>query len=261
MYDLSGKVAIVTGAAQGIGRSIALELAAQGADLLVTDIQEHKVSEVAKEIKNTGQKSVHMAVDVTVAIQVHSMVERVISEFGRIDILINNAGGSGNIGIKDIEDVSEKTWLDQIALNLTGAFLCCQSVTPHMKAQGSGRIVNLSSYTSQGTFGDLTTTGARLPYAAAKSGILGLTHQLAKDLGPDGIYVNAVMPGLILTEPGARVRQRYELLDEETQQRMTQAIPLGRAGTPDEVAKAVVFLASDDASYITGSVLEVTGGS
>jgi len=258
---LMGKIAIVTGAAQGIGRSIALDLASEGAHVLVSDIQDQKISEVAQEIKNMGQRSMHMAVDVTVIEQVKYMAKSAKSEFGRIDILVNNAGGSGNIGIKNIEEVTEKIWIDQLSLNLSATFLCCQAIVPYMKEQNSGRIVNLSSFTSKGTFGDLTTTGARIPYAAAKSGIIGLTYQLAKDLGPDGIYVNAVMPGLIVTEPGARVRERYDVLNEETQKNMDQAIPLGRAGKPDEVAKAVTFLSSDDASYITGTVLEVTGGS
>tara|TARA_B100000029_G_scaffold516599_1_gene631602 strand:- start:1871 stop:2653 length:783 start_codon:yes stop_codon:yes gene_type:complete len=258
---LKGKVAIVTGAAQGIGRSIALELASAGACVVVSDIQDKKISDVAQEIRNIGQQSLHMVADVTVIEQVEQMVKGAIAEFGRVDILVNNAGGSGNIAIKDIEEVPEHIWIDQLSLNLSATFLCSQAVVPYMKEQNYGKIVNLSSYTSKGTFGDLTTTGARIPYAAAKSGIIGLTNQLAKDLGPNGIYVNAVMPGLIVTEQGARVRERYDVLNEETQRNMNSAIPLGRAGKPEEVAKAVVFLASDDASYITGTVLEITGGS
>ena len=130
---LMGKIAIVTGAAQGIGRSIALDLASEGAHVLVSDIQDQKVSEVAQEIKSMGQRSMHMTVDGTGLEQVEDMAKSAKSEFGRIDILVNNAGGSGNIGIKNIEEVPEKIWIDQISLNLSATFLCCQAIVPYMK--------------------------------------------------------------------------------------------------------------------------------
>ena len=254
------KAAIITGAAQGIGRSIALELASEGADMLLADIQGEKVASVAAEIGEQGRKAISMQLDATVNEQVEAMVRRAIEAFGKVDILVNDAGGSGYEGILRIEDVTEGAWDASVDLNLKSAFLACRAVVPHMRERGYGRIVNISSSSAKGTFGDLTTSAIRLPYAAAKSGIIGFTYQLAKDVARSGIYVNAVMPGFILTEAGARVHGRYEALPKDTQDAMAEGIPLGRGGRPEEIAKAVSFLASDDASYITGTVLEVTGG-
>ncbi|MFP6678533.1 MAG: SDR family NAD(P)-dependent oxidoreductase [Dehalococcoidia bacterium] len=257
---LEGKTAIVTGAAQGIGRAVAGDLADKGVSLLLADIQAAKVESVAAEIRAAGGKALATPVDVTDSSSVANMVELALSELGVIDILVNDAGGSGTEGVLHIEEVSEDRWDAQVDLNLKGAFLCCKAVVPHMRKRRYGRIVNLSSSNAKGHFGPLNTSGIRLPYAAAKAGIIGLTAQLARDLGRSGVYVNAVLPGLILTEEGARVRGRYEELKQTSQEAMAEAIPLGRPGTAGEVAKAVSFLASDDASYITGTVVEVTGG-
>ena len=257
---LESKIAIVTGAAQGLGRAIALQFAAEGADMLLADIQEQKVTQVAGEVGELGRNAVATRVDVTQAADVELMVNRAMEAFGRVDILVNDAGGSGNVGVQHIEDVSADARDATVDLNLKGVFLCCRAVVPQMRRQGHGRIVNISSSSAKGAFGPLTTSAVRLPYAAAKSGVIGFTYQLAKDLARDGIYVNAVLPGFILTESGARVRGRYEHLSREEQEGMAEAVPLGRPGRPDEVAKAVLFLASDEASYTTGAILEVTGG-
>ena len=258
--SFEGKTAIITGSAQGIGRAVALEFAERGANLLLADIQSAKVESVAAEIRASGSKATATAVDVTDSNSVASMVELALSEFKQVDILVNDAGGSGTEGVLRIEEVSEDRWDAQVDLNLKGAFLCCKAIVPHMRRRGSGRIVNLSSSNAKGHFGPLNTSGIRLPYAAAKAGIIGLTAQLARDLGRSGIYVNCVLPGFILTEEGARVRGRYEELQRASQEAMAEAVPLGRPGRAEEVAKAVAFMASDDASYITGTVLDVTGG-
>ncbi len=257
---MEGRIAIITGAAQGIGRSIALEFASQGADMLLSDVQGDKVEQTTAMVGEQGRKAIPLASDATRANDVEAMVQQALDAFGRVDILVNNAGGSGNLGIQHIEDVTEEAWDVSVDLNLNAAFLACRTIVPHMRTHGYGRIVNISSSSAKGSFGSLGTSAIRLPYAAAKSGILGFTHQLAKDVAPDGIYVNAVMPGAILTEQGARGHSRFEGLSREAQDSMVRTIPLGRLGRADEVAKAVSFLASDDASYITGAVLEVTGG-
>ena len=257
---LEGRTAIITGAAQGLGRSIALEFADQGAEMLLADIRSEKVAAVASEVGERGGNAVSISVDVTSAEDVESMVRKALDTFGRIDVLVNDAGGSGTVGIQHIEDVTEDMWDSIVDLNLKSAFLCCKAVAPHMRARQSGRIVNISSSSAKGHFGPLGTSAIRLPYAAAKSGIIGFTYQLAKDLAPDGIYVNAVMPGFILTEDGARVNDRYQDLSADEQADMVRNVPLGRAGTPEEIARAVSFLASDEASFTTGTVLEVTGG-
>ena len=189
------------------------------------------------------------------------MVRAAVEAFGRVDILVNNAGGSGTVGAADIEETSAELWDQVLATNLTGTFLCCRAVVPHMKARRYGRIVNFSSVAVRGSFGPLLTVGARLPYCAAKAGVQALTYQLAKDLGPWNITVNVVVPGFTLTEPGARVHGQFADLTDEERRALVAPIPLGRPGQPGDVAWAVQFLAADESGYVSGATLEVSGAS
>ncbi len=258
--SLDGKVAIVTGAAQGIGKAIASLLAERGAMVVASDVQGDKVAKAVLDFDAPAENLASVATDVTDSAQVAKMVDLALKRFGRVDILVNNAGGSGTVGIDHIEDVTDEL-LDQVTdRNFKSAFLCCRAVAPHMKAQGSGRIVNFSSVSAKGTFGPRGPSAARLPYAGAKAGVVGLTNQLAKDLGPFGITVNAIMPGFILTESDARVAQRYNDLSNEEQEQQVAGIPLGRPGTAEEVAAVAAFLCSDEASYVSGATIEVSGG-
>ena len=257
--EFEGKAAIVTGAAQGIGGAIARELVSKGAKVLVCDVQAEKVESVAAQIREEGGEAVAFGADLTASNQVNEMVQRAVEAFGKIDILVNNAGGSGNVGIDQIEEVDDDLWDFIIDSNLKSAFLCCRAATPHMKEKGYGKIVNFSSGSAKGTFGPRGTSAARLPYAGAKAGIDGFTKQLAKDLAPWGINVNAIMPGFILTEAEARVARRYGDLSEQEQKDMWARVPMGRPGRPEEIAKVVAFLASDDASFVSGAIVEVTG--
>jgi 3-oxoacyl-[acyl-carrier protein] reductase len=259
-FRLDGKVALVTGAAQGIGRAVAEALGGAGARLIVSDLQTEKLTRLVAELTGRGYSVVGTAVDVTRTAQVEHMVQQGLSAFGQLDILVNNAGGSGNVGIEQIEDVTEELWDTIVNANFKSAYLCCRAVVPHMKIRQQGSIINFSSMSAKGAFGALGTSAVRLPYAGAKAGIMGFTSQLAKDLGPYGIRVNAVMPGFILTQPDARVAQRYEVLSVAEQAAMLQPIPLGRPGRPEEVAAVVLFLASNAASYVSGATIEVNGG-
>jgi NAD(P)-dependent dehydrogenase (short-subunit alcohol dehydrogenase family) len=259
-FSLAGKVALVTGAAQGIGRAIAEAFVAAGARLVISDRQAEKLAHTATALTSQGYEVISVPADVTYAGQVHEMVEHGLGVYGALDILVNNAGGSGNIGVDDIEDVSEELWDEIVDTNLKSAYLCSRAVVPHMKARRQGSIINFSSMSAKGAFGARGTSAARLPYAGAKAGVIGLTSQLAKDLGPFGIRVNAVMPGFILTQPDARVAQRYQELSAAEQAAMTAAVPLRRPGRPEEVAAVVLFLASPAASYVSGSIIEVNGG-
>ena len=258
--SLDGKVAIVTGAAQGIGKAIARLLAERGAMVVASDLQGEKVAKAVLEFDAPAENLLSVETDVTDSAQVSKMVDLALERFGCVDILVNNAGGSGTVGVDHIEDVTDEL-LDQITnRNFRSAFLCCREVAPHMKATGSGRIVNFSSVSAKGSFGPRGPSAARLPYAGAKAGIVGFTNQLAKDLGPFGITVNAIMPGFILTESDARVAQRYNVLSKEEQEQQVAGIPLGRPGTAEEVAAVAAFLCSDDASYVSGATIEVSGG-
>jgi 3-oxoacyl-[acyl-carrier protein] reductase len=187
------------------------------------------------------------------------MIEAALGAYGAIDILVNNAGGSGRTNASEIEAVTDEIWDDVIALNLRSTFLCCRAAVPHMKQRGYGRIVNLSSGIARGTGRVAGTAGAVLPYASAKAGILGLTFTLAKMVAQSGITVNAVVPGFVLTEPGARVRNWFDGLPAEAQKALVGRTSMGRAGEPAEVANAIVFLASAEASFVSGTAFEVSG--
>jgi NAD(P)-dependent dehydrogenase (short-subunit alcohol dehydrogenase family) len=251
--------AIVTGAAQGLGLAIARALAEGGARVLLSDIQAAKVEAAARELPGGPERHVAMAADVTSAEHVEAMVAAAVAKLGGVDILVNNAGGSGTVGVADIEATSEELWDRIVDTNLKGTFLCSRAVIPRMKAQRHGRIVNFSSVSARGTFGPLLTTGARIPYCAAKAGVEGLTYQLAKDLGPWNITVNVVVPGFTLTEPGARVHRQFTELSQDEQRALVTPIPAGRPGEPRDIAWVVRFLASDESSYVSGATLEVSG--
>jgi 3-oxoacyl-[acyl-carrier protein] reductase len=246
--DLTGQVAIVTGAARGIGQACAWALATVGADLVTADLGPSEVT--LARLQQLGRRSLDVPTDVTQSDSVRRLVERVISEFGRIDILVNNAGTLARVGV---EDTSDALWDRDINTTLRGTFYCIQAVLPHMKQRQCGKIVSISSVS--GKIGGVASraagsaTGRSGPaYAAAKAGVLALTKWVAKDVGREGIYVNAVAPGGIDTE----MTRGYDYGVEN--------IPIPRMGRPEDVAQAVVFLASQMSNYITGAVLDVNGG-
>lgn len=247
---LQGKTAIVTGSSRGIGRTIAMRMAREGAQVTVNG-RNQDVEAVAETIRATGGRALPVLGDVTEERAVQRMVEETLRAFGSIDILVNTAGGGGPP--TPLEKIEPRDWEKEIRVNLTGAFLCSRAVIGKMKEQRYGRIINISSQA-----GRSGSELAGITYASAKAGLLGFTRQLARQVGPYGILVNAVAPGVILS--GERIEKKWRERSEEERQEMLQAIPLGRLGGPEEVAAVVVFLASDEASYITGAVVDVNGG-
>jgi NAD(P)-dependent dehydrogenase (short-subunit alcohol dehydrogenase family) len=250
---LKDKVAIVTGAAQGIGQAIAMRFAREGAHVAVCDINAEGIKKVSQDILTLGQKSLWFEVDVTNSSQVDGMVKKIAGTFGRIDILVNNAGGGFNTPNK-LEEVTDEIWHKVVDVNLKGAFICSRAIAPYMKKQKSGRIINISS--KAGRYGS-EVAGAH--YTSAKAGVTGLTRQLAKDLGHFGITANAIAPGQVLSGPRAE-KLWMERRTEEERQATIRAIPLGRLPTVDEQASVVFFLASDDANYVSGVTIDVNGG-
>ncbi|MBM4352002.1 MAG: SDR family oxidoreductase [Deltaproteobacteria bacterium] len=241
---LKDKKAIVTGAGQGIGKAIVLKMAQEGADVVVVEWNHETGIQTQKEIEALGRRCLFFAVDVGDRRQIEKMIAEVLIAFGRIDILVNNAGFDrpGNL-LK----TKEEDWDAVLNVHLKGTLNCIQAVVPHMIEKGYGKIINLSSvWGKRGAVSEIS-------YSTAKAGIIGLTKSVARELGRHQINVNAVLPGFILTPTVSRMAEKYRnIIIENT--------PLKRAGQPEEVANVVAFLASDEASFVNGAEVEVSGG-
>ena len=244
MTDLQGHVALVTGASQGIGRACALELATRGATVALAARNEQKLGEVSSEITAAGGQAAVFKMDVANEEEIKAAIKAVIGQLGKIDILVNNAGITHD---QLVLRMKRADWDSVINTNLTSAYLCTQAVLSSMMKQRWGRIINIAS-----VFGQMGQVG-QANYASSKAGLIGLTMAIAREVGSRNITVNAVAPGFIETAMTAD-------LPEELKKKVDTMIPLGRPGRDVEVAKAVAFLASEDASYITGHVLNVNGG-
>jgi len=242
--SLSGRVALVTGASQGIGRACAIKLANAGATIALVARNQEKLNELAKQITDGGGKAVAFVLDVADEEQIRSVFKAAIAQVGKIDILLNNAGITRD---QLVMRMKRADWDTVLNTNLTSAYLCIQQVISSMLKQRWGRIINIASI-----FGQMGQAG-QANYASSKAGLIGLTMAIAREVGSRNITCNAVAPGFIETA-------MTSALSEEFRQNALQNIPLGRLGAPEDVANAVAFLASEEASYITGHVLNVNGG-
>ncbi len=247
------KVAVITGGANGIGRATARILAGEGAYMVAVDINGAALAALAEEIEAGGGKVATLETDVLDSRQVQDMVNDIVGRFGQIDILVNAVGGSTVIPDSGaaVDDLTLEDWDRVIQFNLRGTFLCTNAVIKQMKSQGGGKIINLSSIAGHGVS---DTSSA---YATAKAGIMAFTKKVAREAGPYGITCNAIAPGLTLSD---RIGRRWVERSEEDRQQSIQAIPLRRVAEPEDQAKVIAFLASDDADYVTGVTIDVSGG-
>ena len=249
---LKDQVAFITGAGGGFGRVFAKALAREGAKLVLTDITMEALADVEKQMEEAQAECASFALDVTNKVQVKETMAKAVEQYGKIDILLNNAGSS-LFTPKKLEDIEEKHWDLVLNVNLKGTFLCCQAAVPYMIEKKRGKIINLSSVA--GRTASLVTGVA---YAAAKGGVISFTRRLAKEVGCYGINVNAIAPGTVMS-----CQRIIDLWNEQTQAQKDEvmnSIPLGRLSSPEEQASVVVFLASEMSSYLTGTVIDVNGG-
>jgi 3-oxoacyl-[acyl-carrier protein] reductase len=258
---LSNRVAIITGGATGIGRSIVVKFAEEGCSVAIADVNIKNANETLSQVKERGREGIVIECDITDSNKVRSMVNLVISMFGKIDVLVNNAG-AGSLGVGEelppplgVANVTEEKWDKVVALNLKGAFLCCKEIVPYMKEKRYGKIINVS------TLGWIHPPTIAPDYHAAKAGVVGLTHDMACELGPFNIHVNAILPGPIRTPFYDRMLKSKT--DEEKDaffEAVGKTTPLQRIGVPEDVAGVALFLASDLSSYVTGASIPVGGG-
>lgn len=239
-----GKVAVITGASRGIGRSIALALAAQGATIVAVDMDQVSTEAVVAELKAAGGKALAVVGNVTVSADVERMIEEAVGAFGRVDILVNNAGITRDGLLMRMKD---EDWDAVLSVNLKGAFLCTRAAFKVMSKQRYGRIINIASVVGQ------MGNAGQANYCASKAGLIGLTKSNAREMAKRSITVNAVAPGFIATA-------MTDALSDKVRAELTAQIPLERLGSADDIANAVVFLASEAAGYVTGHVLSVNGG-
>ena len=243
--NMNGKIAIVTGAGQGIGRAIAVALAQKGAGLTIADINDITAEKVAGEIGAAGGKAVAVKTDVSRVEDIKKLVEKTVRKFGTVDILVNNAG---ILHSTPIEDITEEEWDSMMAVNLKSVFFASQQVLPYMKSKRSGRIINISSLA--GRMGGYTNG---VGYSASKAGIIGLTMAMARRVAEFNITVNAIAPGTTETDI-------FKQISGEKLEALKQTIPMKRFGKPENIAEVAAFLASDAADFITGAVIDVNGG-
>jgi len=257
---MQGKVAIVTGSATGMGRNHALEFAKRGAKVVLTDIREDKLQQTAEEVKKLGGEYLALKVDVTSSSDIDRMVQETVKKFGKIDVLINNAGA---FRYGDVVDMSEQDWDLVMDVNVKGIFLCSKAVAKQMIKQKYGKIINISSIAGKTGFDKMSV------YCASKFAVIGFTQSLALELAPCKINVNAVCPGIIygtdLQEgPGGFLEADMKRIGETDREKMKKIketwVPLSRAGRPDDVTKLILFLSSDDASWMTGQSINIDGG-
>jgi len=243
--SFKGKVSLVTGGATGIGKATAVALSRRGAQVIILDIDRQGGELSAQEIRKAGFKAISMQLDIAKLADINHCISIVLGEFRRIDILINNAGIYSTISVPEM---TEREWDRVLDVNLKGTFFLAQAVLPLMIRQKSGRIINVSSLSAKR--GGVTSG---VNYGVSKAGVLSVTKYLAKYAAPYGITVNAVVPGFCETK-------MFQMNSEEKRKEVIRSIPLGRVARPEEVAQAMVFLASDEAGYITGEILDVNGG-
>ncbi|NJC88813.1 MAG: 3-oxoacyl-[acyl-carrier-protein] reductase [Desulfuromonas sp.] len=241
---LKDKVAVVTGASRGIGKSISLALARQGAKIVAVDVTLKGMDELLAEIKSLGSEGIAVEGNVTVTADTETMIEKAVAAYGRVDILVNNAGITRDGLLMRMKD---EDWDAVLTVNLKGAFLCTRAASKVMTKQRFGRIINIASVVGQ------MGNAGQANYCASKAGLMGLTRSNARELAKRNITVNAVAPGFIVSD-------MTEALPDKVKQEMAAQIPLERFGTADDIANAVVFLATDASAYITGQVLAVNGG-